>query len=349
MERVIPNRLRRNMQRCGLHPRGKARATFSAGWPAQDPNAMIEVRGDRMAFWPQGRTAFGGEREAEVRIPNIENAFRDALRELVSRAEAFRAAVAAWDLAGCKGYRPRAPYADEAIDVLSRGDLIDAARDGDLATIKAADPQRIDIHRTDDGFGLNALSWALYHSHIDCAIALLERFRINLNRTPLAQHGGWVATPLHLACQPHRFSIENRLGAIDETRDWSEEFVIAYVEDRHLPLIEWLITAGADIHHRCSVGQTPYSRAVSSGYGRIADLLERHGCGPEDEHQSGGYGQFMHAVRDMAGIAHLQELMRRGFPLPTIAEFEFYADAVSGYDEEKTYCDAVRAAFVFAA
>lgn len=346
MTRIIPSTLRQWFQRAGLHPRGKGRGTSLVAWPRHG-KAIIEVTGDFLRLWPEGRSTFGGEWTAEVRIPATESELRAALITLQVRHGTFQGAIRLWN--EHKGYRPRPPYADENMFVCLRPDLIDAAMEGNLPAIRAASPDLVDIHRTDDGYGFNALGWALYHSHVECAAAILDRFQIDLNRAPAAQYGGTVATALHLACQPHRYAIDARLREIHGEREFSAEEIRAFVEERHLPLIERLIALGADVHHRCTVGHTAYSRAVGSGFDRIADLLEQHGCGPDDASRTREFGQFMESVRDMAEIEHLQALAKRGFALPSKEQFESHAAAVGGYEEERAYCDAVRAAFAFAA
>jgi hypothetical protein len=301
MIRRISNQLRRWMQRSGIYPIGKGRSVQEAGWPKMGGDAMVTVGPATLGYWPKGFSS-DGSLAAEVEMPGTEREFAAALEDLVTRAEHYEAAVDAWLAADQESPQPRLPRAGEPLSILQKAHILDLVAAGDLDALRRVDPAEIDIYRTRNDYGFNALGWALFQANLDAANIILDRFDIDLNRVADAAYGGSVASPLHLACAPCRY-------------------VDAPDADGSLKIIERLLDRGADIHYRDCTGNTAYSRALFAGSYRIADRLEQAGCTPADMYRNMDTSMTWAAVSDDTTPDDLQELMRRG--APTISEEEF--------------------------
>jgi uncharacterized protein len=115
--------------------------------------------------------------------------------------------------------------------------LIDAARKGDVATVRTLVKDRVDVNATEVD-GSSALLWAVYRSDTDMVKALLAaRAQVNVTNR-------YGMTPLLQAC---------RIGNAD--------------------IVAALIKAGADTKAAVRLGETPLMAAAGAGNATIVNLL----------------------------------------------------------------------------
>ena len=123
-----------------------------------------------------------------------------------------------------------------------KGDIRDAARDGDLGKMKMLLKGSPDLVFSTDDVGNTPLHWAAHNGHMDVAQLLLA------NKADVAAKNNYGYTPLHRAA-----------------------------EEGNKNLAELLLASKAEVNAKDNHGLTPLYLALGHGHKDVAELLREHG------------------------------------------------------------------------
>lgn len=210
----------------------------------------------------------------------------DSMRHAVQRGSGTRGII--FSLSRGTGHlflRPVAPVRPAifatlalAMSVISAADrpaLIDAARDSDLATIRALLQKKTDVNVT-AGDGSTALHWASYRDNLDCA-DLLIRAGANVNAA-----NDLGATPLWAASQNGDEAMVRKLldaGANPNLALLAGETPLMVAARGGYPgVVEQLLQKGANVNARGARGQTALMWAVAQKHPDVVKVMLAHGA-----------------------------------------------------------------------
>jgi ankyrin repeat protein len=155
------------------------------------------------------------------------------------------------------------------------GEIHDAVRKGDLATVQALLKDNPDLALSRDKGGRTALQWAAILGFKEISQVLLD-YKADIN----ARDSGGM-TPLHFALlQGHKDELQLLLdnkadvNAGDITGATPLQYAVGYnVKD----FVELLLSYKANVNSRDKAGRTPLYVAKAGGYKDIEELLRQHG------------------------------------------------------------------------
>lgn len=174
------------------------------------------------------------------------------------------------------------------------GSLIDAAKKGDGARVRALLGMRADVNAPELD-GTTALHWAVHHGDL----ALVDRLIAAGARVQARNRYG--STPLSLACESGNAPIVRRLlkaGADPNTASHDGETALMTAARTGNPAsVEALLDAGADVNAReTRKSQTALMWAATEGHDQAAQLLLRAGADVRAR-SHGGFTPLLFAVR----------------------------------------------------
>lgn len=166
------------------------------------------------------------------------------------------------------------------------GPLHDAARDGDLAEVKAQIASGVDMNSPGD-HGDTPLILAILNDHDDVAMVLIEQGADIQGRN----RGGF--TPLHAAAYVDDLDAAELLVATgadvgDRQNKAGVSPLSVAAEEGHVAVARALIEHGADVEAVEQNGYTSLSRALWRGHKDIAALLQQSGAECQQEDILGG-------------------------------------------------------------
>jgi ankyrin repeat protein len=187
--------------------------------------------------------------------------------------------------------------------------LVQAAREGDIATVRALIAKRADVNETSRD-GSTALLWAAYHSDLAMAQALIAAGAATntpnkYGVTPLLQASRTGATPVVQALL--------RAGADPKvTHPEGETPLMAASYSGSLDSVKLLLEANADVNATDTYQkQTALMWAATEGHTEIVEVLLRAGADPNikahittlterkhADHPTGGFTALMFAARN---------------------------------------------------
>ena len=156
---------------------------------------------------------------------------------------------------------------------LSHPPLIEAAKHGDLYTLRSLLQAKANVNAT-DADGSTALLWASYHNDVEAA-DLLIRAGANVNAA-----SDLGATPLWAASQNGGVAIVRKLLAAGANPDAAlpsgETPVMVAARSGYPEVVEALIEKGADLNVHGSRGQTALMWAVAQKHPEVVKVLLAH-------------------------------------------------------------------------
>ncbi len=165
-----------------------------------------------------------------------------------------------------------------AVSVLAAGRpaVVEAARSGDLAALRALVTKKADVNAV-DADGATALLWASYHDDLDAADLLIRAGAGVDAATDLG------ATPLWAAAQNGSEQMVGRLlraGAHPDTPLASGETpLMVAARSGYAAVVERLLAAGAQADARGARGQTALMWAAAEHHADVVKVLVSHGAG----------------------------------------------------------------------
>jgi hypothetical protein len=176
----------------------------------------------------------------------------------------------------------------------------EAARDGDLQTLKRLINQDKTLINSLDRFKYTPLDWAATRAQWPVVIYLLDKgAEVN--------HRGWdEGTSMHRACHYDRADIISlmikRRGDIHVKNQWGRSPLHVASRRCCLGVASLLISEGADPHVITKEGWTPLHVAAKSGHKKMIDLLIKKGASRD--------------IKDKLGKKPLDSVFTRPSPKP---------------------------------
>jgi hypothetical protein len=226
--------------------------------------------------------------------------------------------------------------------------LIQAARDGDAAEIKAhiAKGEKLD---QPDAVGWTPLRATVEFNHTEAALALIEG-GANVNvKDELGR------TPLILACMRGAKEIVDALLArkADVTaKDASQRTALHVAAQMGNPeIVEALVKAGADVNAEDASRQTPMTLARQVGRTEIVEMLQQHGAkepapllGPDSLY--GGYGPGQTGGPQSAAPSSYAPPEVKVDPNAIMAQLKEFPDVVQALQEVDKKSDVEQRAWI---
>lgn len=199
-----------------------------------------------------------------------------------------------------------------AIGLRAQSPLVDAARSGDAAAVRALLGRKADVHAT-AADGTTALHWAVHRNEVALVEALLEA---GARANGASRHG---VTPLQLAATNGNAAVVRRL--LDAGADPNaalpdgETVLMTAARTGNAETVRLLLDRGADLRHRePSKGQTALMWAAAENNAEVVRLLVERGADVAERSKSGAFTPFLFAIRG-GHLAAAKALLDAGAPV----------------------------------
>lgn len=176
--------------------------------------------------------------------------------------------------------------------VVSAEAIVEAAKNGDLQTVKSIleqDPSK--LNATDEDH-YSALHWACMRAHWDVAEYLIEK---GADVNPIGGDGG---TPLNWAVHHDNVDIVKLMidkGAKLNIRNkWGMTELHTAIWRGNIHVVDFLLDHGSDPDIKTNEGWTAMHYAYRSGHDNVIDLLKRRGISMDVRDNQGRYPQHLY-------------------------------------------------------
>ena len=187
------------------------------------------------------------------------------------------------------------------------GEIHDAAKNGDLETVKTLLKGNPNLVHDKDGYGLNPLHWAASKGRKSVAELLLA----NKAEVNAKDDGG--ETPLYKATSSDNKDVVALLLAqkadANIKRNDGLSPLIAAVDNGNKELVELLLANSADINAKVNDGRTPLHWAAYKGNKALVEVLLAHKADVNATENKFGYTPLL--VADTFGKKDIVELLRQ--------------------------------------